>query len=1485
MCKYLYNGKWYTEEELLSLPEFNSMTNISPLIERGHIINNTGENTDAQIFYSPRITQAGIFTKFLQFKKGQMYELNRRLNKIEALKKRKGITTEELTKLNNLEREIKLHVEGNFELGIKGLKGEIADLEKEADILSVGYYIEKDLQRLDKITKTSDLDDVREAQKIIDFYDLAGTFKRNVDNPFFTQEEIFLEDENGNLTSEYRLSDETMNKFRDWRTKAMYYQNIIDKVKEEITVGTINDNPSVRKTYGKDKQFSFDEITNADTGLKDTDWISMWTMDITNGIFSKNGILPQVMFSYLTNSFEKKLAWARKVEEKIDKMSPGVRKELVKLGYSLRGGGIIGLKGASYQIFKEITKEGNETGGLIQRFVKEFFDEQSRVMNKFRTKFDEAKTYIDFATRARMFNKVFEDLKKWRRSNTIIMDINKVPELLATTTPEADAYKTYLTSVLGEKGYNEQVEKQKGLLNKYESEKQSMIDTLLIMEGKATFADLSDKAKSDLAYWENNHDPKRGIEDYNSVNGIFFGDRKANNFMDYNNFIPRKFVPNITVDTSTNQYLFEDTANLTGHYNTTFETIENNPVLSEFYDTIREVCETIRENMPYELQQKMSVNTIPALAKTSAEIIADRNTGVLSSLFLGFKRIMERIRLSFGVTKQSEVSYAVLDPITGKANYKVNDTFLQGNTRAVKERMTIEKSKFMETYNTTMPKDHELTNITRFSVLLLSNLNAPSLMLLAEYLNIDISVDDIRAGKIDAIHKVTGDAVQIGKYIRDFSLHSVVQSQSFDLPKIGKYFANMIMGYAARQEALPILEIMKQHYESIQKPKTNNLGTGIYNANHDTFEMTGVRTNAIRQMDDWFERVALDNYGLKEAGVHGSENKEKVDDKGERTTKIPFYGKKIYSDEEKKKIKEINKLLSSKLDDDNKSKLAEIKSKFGKERTATALFDNFLSWVRTLRLGYNISSASTNFLEGVTSNMILASTGEYFDPKEIYYGYNVIKHSFIKNLTFGVAETGLARKNRKLMDKFNVIMDSKNELQKSSIKTYANKFSWLNPHELNQRVEYINQSPLMIAILRSTKIKDKEGNESSVWDAMNKDGHLRDEFKTEDNIKNWEDLAGDEYYTFKQKLNKVIVLGHGNYDELRGMMIKSSSAGKAVMMFKTWIPMQLYWRFATEQDDIQSGTIGYKGRYWSYNTGTGGVHGAAISTILFGPFGAIAGAALGGFLGNRFGTDSGVGLLQETLESTKQLAKKIIGTPVNLLAGKKIIGTGDKAFENWVGKGDFTEQDAKNMRGNMSDISIQLAWLALILAVKSIFWDDDDDPKDPNRIAHNILVNKLMTLSSQGAMYVNPVDAFRSTVGSMAVVQYCEDVGKEMTRVVEYINGRDIIQSGIHAGQSGLKLQTEKILMPGIFKGNMFGFGTQAERVFEESPFHPYFKGQETIEKEENKRDRAERRLELKDEGFDDKEIRKILDDELPTPTKLKKLNMTRDEYEKQREE
>lgn len=1521
----------YIDHEYNSLPDRLKTNNIDTEGElRGQILDNTGINTSYQLsMFEPSMEpEGGVFTKFIALKEGQLKEYQRRLNNIKSAKRTKDLTATELSSLNNQERELNNIIEGNYELGKKGLKEEINELKgkDKAQVQSVGYYVEKDLDRLGKLAYSNNIDDIREGEKLVGFYELAGKFQIGVKNPFFNEDDIFLRDQNGKITSAYKIDDAVRQQYQDWANKAIEYKSELERRSRDILEDTINSNPSVRKTFG-DRGFSHSELVNDGKGLKDTDWISMWTMDISHGLNSTNGLIPQVMFSRLNIGTEQKEAWSRELADKVDEMSGDVQKELAKLGHTFKGRGILGLRGVSFNLFKQISKEGNETHDLVQRYTKEYSDNEKKAKSTFYREFDAAKSIPDYKQSQKAINTAFEKLKQWRRANTIIVDSTKLsaiesdPEFATLGAKGDKAYENSLIKILGKQGFEDQVADQKRLLRKYQVDRQGIIDQSVIMNSVNNYDELSDKDKNNIGRWEANHSPLRGYQDYNAVS-TFFGDDKANSFMDYNSFVPRRNIATVKADITNNVYHISDTNAETGHYDKNFETIENNPILNKFYNKVKEFCEIVHENMPYDIQQSMGIYTLPGLMKTSAEIINDKNTGILSGLILSFKHLMDRIRTNFGVVKQSEISHAALDPVTGKPNYQVNDGFMRGNAKAINERMVIERTKFIQSYNTTQAKGEKIDDIKKFSVLPLNKFNTGSLLLLADYAHVNISLADIKAGRLDALRAKVGDKVDIGRLIADFSIHSVVQSQSFDLPKLMKYFSDMTMAYAARQEALPILEIMKKHYEGIANPRTNNTGKALYNKPEGEYMKVGLRTNGMKQMDDWFERVALGNYGLKHIGEFGKEGvkqstrdnidkqvaniqdqinkattkeeRERLETKKNRLLSdktVRFAGKTIYSNEERKKVGELQALIDKETDETKRNKLIDIQQSLGKTRTGTALYDNMLNYIRTLRLGYNLSSATTNFLEGVTSNMILGASDEYFDPKELLYGYNTVKHSFLKNLSFGHLETDRAQKNRSLMDKFNVIIDSKNELQRASNKTLGSMFSWLNPHEMNQRVEYINQSPLMIAMLRTMKIKDKSGNESRLWDAYTPEGHLRDEFKTQDNIDNWENLDGADYHTFKAKLNEIIGIGHGHgYDEKRGMMAKSNSLGKASMMFKTWIPSSLYWRFASQQDDINTNTKGFKGRYWSYGAGSGGIHGAAIGAVLFGPIGAAWGYGIGALAGAAGGTSS-VGIIRETIEATKQLFLKSLGMPINLLTGRQIVGTGQKAFESWVGKGKFTAQDAKNMKGNMADLSMQLAWLGMILLAKHMFWDDDDKPDDTERQAHNIIVNRLMNLSSQAAMYVNPHDLYGSTVGSMAVVQYLTEVGKEMKKFQNYIDGDDINKSGPNAGQSALAIQSRKTFLPGMFKDTQLGFGSQSKSVYpEESPYHKYFHNSAYIAKQQLKGDRAERRVELmdsdqykdiKDEDERKKEVNKQINREFPSDKRLTELGETRDDYEK----
>lgn len=1538
---HIYNTQPFTEQSP------NQQTT-SP--ERDYINTGTGANTyDQTASFSPDLDEnadVGEFEKFIKHKVRISNGYKNKLNRINQLLKNKNLTTDEITKLKRQQRELNLQISGNYELNIRGIDAEIREIMASKNSLtidSIKYYVEKDLERLDALVKSNDLFDLEEADRIIKFYTLAGDFSWTESpttvNPFFpNREDMFLQDENGEFVSVYKIPEEIIDQLREWSNQAKGYRNELDKKYEEVTTDIVNSDYSVKKTYG-DKKFTFEELVYKNKGLKDTSIADMWTMDVTNGIFSTNGLLPQVAFSYISNMLEGELGWARDIEKRVDDINSDVMSELKKINETYASKGIIGINGASFELYKEKTKEGNETNALVNRYSREFADEQARAMEIFQTEFEYARGKDDATIR---INNAFEKLKAWRRANTIIIDFTKLPEIEALgefselgITGDS-AYKNELIFILGQRGYDQEVANQISKLRKYVADRESMKETILIQEGKGPGDVLSPEGNSAFDFWKMNHSPLRGIEDYNSITGLRLGELKINSFMDYNHFIPRKQEVTVGTDIENNKYTFAPTGKTTDNYSKQFEIIENNATLLKFYDIVKEVSDKIRESLPYELQRKVAVNTLPGLAKTSAEYIAGSKEGAtgkeipfMTRMWKAFGEIMDRVRTSFGVVKQSDISYATIDPVTGKANYRINDAFLQNNSEAIGERITIERNKFLQAFNSNRASD-KLYKVSRFTAIKLDSMNTESLILLCNYMRIDIPLEDIKARRLDKLKsrlktdRTGAYAVEIGRLIRDFSIHSVVQSQSFDLAKMTKYFSNLAMSYSARNKALPVIEIMKKHYESILAPETNNVKRPLFNMTENRVETSGERTHGKKQFNDWFERVILGNYGGKHTESNREEDEKQlspeklkelnnqiaelekskqgksleemreIDNRIYRLQSkkvISRFSKSLYTTEQRLKVGELQSLIEKSTDENEIAQFKQMQKGLGKTRTVTAAIDNMLSWTRTLKLGYNASSAVTNFMEGLTSNMVLASTGEYFKSEEIYYGYRISKWSFAKNLSFGKIEHPLAKKSRSLMDKFNVIMDSKNELQKSSHKTYASRFSWANPHELNQRVEFINQSPIMIAMLRSMEITGLNGEKSSVWDAYDKEGKLKPEFRTEENINSWENLKGEQYLNFKQKLHKAIVLGHGNYDELRGMMIKSNSVGKALMMFKTWLPQAIYWRFATKQDDIQSGTQGFKGRYTSYGAGSAGLHGAVVGFASFGPVGAAIGWGVGAGLGYKFGTHNGVGLLKETIGTAKALALKALGMPINLLSGGRThIGEGGKEFEEWAKNSTrFTIQDAKNLKANMADITLQLAWIMSIILVKAMFWDDDDEKDSPQRIAHNIAVNKLMQLSTSAAGYTSIPSIYKNTIGSMAIVSYLEDLGKEVTAIEKLVEGNDLISSGVNAGESRLANQTSKIFMPGIFKDSFFGFETESQRVFTEPPTAEWFKSEERKEKNQNKAERAALRLELQesplyleieDSKERKKEIEKEINRQLPTPTQLQKLEMTREEYE-----
>lgn len=1381
------------------------------------------------------------YEKYIIYKKNLQKRLENRLSKIKSEKKKFASDTTKLKELSSLENDINTRLEGSPELGIDGLKAEIAQLENNPPIEKFNFYAEKDFDRLDKLSQSENPEDLQEARSIINFYEALGTFDVKEKHPIFETDDIF--DDQGNLS----ISDDVATNFVELRERAKSYENIIEQKEKKSIVDNINNNSKVKDVF-EGKEFTYDDLFFKNKGLKDTPWIDMFLMDITNGIFSKNGIVPQVMMNNIQNAFESNLVYAKTVENRVNDLQSDVEKELGKLGYSIS---IPGVKGVSYDLFRAIDENGQFRDQIIQRYTSNFNDAKRKMQLEFDDKMSKARAIEDPVKKQNAFKEAYIHRNNWYKKNTVVIDVRKIPEIINDkslssfqehfNTQEAESYSNQLKEVLGEQGYKEEVEKQIKLLRNY----QTMLDVFtdnIIAEYQATdFNSLSEEAKSKIEMWIKRNNPFTMVDSYYSGKPITKGKLKLDSTMAYNYAVPRR--NKIKIEHSTKGPVFKDTGDSTGFYDSRFDTIESNQTLKDFHNLLMEVQGKMYDTMPVDVREKFSAYSLPALEKNLIEILFDKNTPLLQRLSKAAREIYDRIRALFGINPQDNLSYANVDPITGKPEYRVNSAFLKSNNQEINTRYTIEIQRLKKALGLKATQ-----KISKFDTYNITN-NPEAIQIFAENLGVQPSLSAIQARLKNEDLK----AAEIGKLLRNAITHQVVSEKSFDLPKILKLYSYMTMEYSARQEVLPLLEMMKRHYEEIKQPAITNTGDSITNVNTGQTRLDGERKNAIKQMNSWFERVALGNYGsknelgdtrIKRIAKLGLTGNEKID---ALTSKIQTtVDGRIYNTDEKiikGKIPEILKELeeemkSAKANNDSDAmsqiqktinRIQNIDDNLGKHFSATAAFDALFNFIRFKGLGWNLSSYITNFAEGQIANMTIAATGDYFTPENIYRANDIVKGSFAKNLSFGKYASPGARKTRALMDRYRILQDASNELQKASAKSAFSSFKNLSPYEGTRRTEYLNQAPLMIATLLDQQIVGINGETSNLWDAMTPDGTLKEEFRTEENILNWEEANGQGYNDFKSHMRKMIVNAHGDYDELRGMMASEYVSGKALLMFKRWMSRQFYQRFAMiPQTDLEVGMDEYKGRYLSHTQASGFMHGSIIgfgglALLGAGPLGLVIGGTAGAMLGKFYGANTGLTFLQEAAFVGKELFLNMARIPVNNLVGKEVIKNDDYKKLEEAG---LSDRDIKNMRANLIDMSITLTWIAMLLFTKAALWDDEDEQDSTRRKAHNLLANRFMQLSSQASMYLDPVETWSNTVGNLPILKFFTDVGKTAVEAEDFLEGKDTIPTGPNAGESALYNQIERTLFPGIIKGGI-GFDVHMSRQFQRSPFDSWFYGDE----------------------------------------------------------
>jgi hypothetical protein len=354
---------------------------------------------------------------------------------------------------------------------------------------------------------------------------------------------------------------------------------------------------------------------------------------------------------------------------------------------------------------------------------------------------------------------------------------------------------------------------------------------------------------------------------------------------------------------------------------------------------------------------------------------------------------------------------------------------------------------------------------------------------------------------------------------------------------------------------------------------------------------------------------------------------------------------------------------------------------------------------------------------------------------------------------------------------------------------------------------------------------------STVWDALNPDGTLKPEFDTQQNRENWVLMQGEDYKTFKIKLNKLIVIGHGDYDNLRGMAAKRYILGRALAMFRTWMARYAYTRYGGVETDIELGYV-TKGRYRSFTPGSASMGGAALGTILLPGVGTVIGGAAGFGMGYFFGAEAGSNFFDDLLFNSKQMLRKL-------------------AFQKTEYDQRYSEVDAANMRSNLTELTIVLSLFTAFLLTKMVLWDDDDEKDDPKRKAHNLLANYLMRGISDITMFTSPDGVIELQDNALSILGFFERLGRLGKYTYKRILGQHIIPTGYNAGEDGFINAIEDAVLPNIFVGLMelnpsLGYDKMMKHQFQRSEWDKFFYSEKRLAKDQKMRNNAKKKADAR---------------------------------------
>lgn len=633
-----------------------------------------------------------------------------------------------------------------------------------------------DIARLDSLMKDvpdlqEKLRNIKEAQRIVDYYSEIGDFSR---------EENFLFDDTASVPEGLRTF------FQNFANTVEPYNAKIAEIQKGIIVDLTKSVPTVDQ-WLKDKniELTYEFLTKP---VKDKDWLSLQVLSSEDNYGSDQILIIDVLMNMAREYEDAAIKQRREVIEKLD--------EKIKA--------IIG-KHKNYDVFKQLDEAGEFTGNIIMAFAQKYFDTRKAEKS---SKYYQLRNLRNKGTltaaEAKLVKKLSKEIKQWELENEIMLDPRKLPEIKAlfpdlvrefdVNISDADRndYKNSVLRHLSPKSYEKYIEKVTQHIKEYrllENRMEEWVDedfsefirSLNLKPGINV-----NNAVEAMRIWKALHSPFYALIDHSStlpltieVDGQMRTLSEISNIRDshyrFTEVVPRRTKGRVFE--SNNVYSVQDTNIDTGFYDSRFTTIENDAALYDFWYFAIHNLSLAKQMMPYRFQQSYQVNSVLYMEKGVMEQIT--SDGAFNTVY---SRAWDGLVKSLTDNDLSTESYEE-DPFGGRER-TINYNFL--GTRQQLEDKLYEK-KLIEYF-------------------VKNKINA-------------VSVQDARAKGL-----MTPPVMKDIENLRKEAKKEIAEKASFDLGSVLKFYLGTMVALNHKENILPVLNNIEATIGTIRKAQTNRQG-------------------------------------------------------------------------------------------------------------------------------------------------------------------------------------------------------------------------------------------------------------------------------------------------------------------------------------------------------------------------------------------------------------------------------------------------------------------------------------------------------------------------------------------------------------------------------------------------------------------------------------------------------------------------------------